>query len=143
MNPQLLRIPEPDGPEAELLRQAGSLPPLSPMLRQQVLATCDRQITVGRILRAAKAASLTLALLALAVFIFRYFQPTQPMVAEQQSSGVSISASPEIPAVPPSLNSPGISSNEPANPAIQSNFSTPIPKLNQSPDIISNTRQRP
>ncbi|MFM7036084.1 MAG: hypothetical protein ACKO2L_00030 [Planctomycetaceae bacterium] len=51
MNSDFLRIPEPSGPESELLRSAASLPQLSPELRNRVLSSCRRQIVVGRTIR--------------------------------------------------------------------------------------------
>ncbi|MFM7057975.1 MAG: hypothetical protein ACKO2P_13735, partial [Planctomycetota bacterium] len=51
MNSDFLRIPEPSGPETELLKSAATLPQLSPQLRQRVLAACNRQLVVGKALR--------------------------------------------------------------------------------------------
>jgi hypothetical protein len=143
MNPQFLRIPEPNGPEAQLLRQAAQLPQLSPQLRQQVLTTCGRHIIAGRFIRAAKAAIVTAALLLLAVSVFRYFQPTRPTFAEQQSSGLPSTQTPKTSVSPSSHISAGFSVPPAANPAIQGEFPTPLPKIHQPPDIISNTLQRP
>lgn len=54
MNSDFLRIPEPSGPESDLLRSAASLPQLSPELRHRVLSSCNRQIVVGRTIRTAQ-----------------------------------------------------------------------------------------
>jgi hypothetical protein len=59
MNSDFLRIPEPSGPESELLRSAASLPQLSPELRHRVLSTCNRQIIVGRTIRTAQQLAVT------------------------------------------------------------------------------------
>ncbi|MEY3175174.1 MAG: hypothetical protein RLZZ436_3088 [Planctomycetota bacterium] len=61
MNSDFLRIPEPSGPEAELLRSAASLPQLSPELRLNVLAECSRQLVIGRTIRATRTAAVVLS----------------------------------------------------------------------------------
>ena len=144
MNPQFLRIPEPNGPEAELLRQAANLPKLSPHLRQQLLTTCRRQVIFGRLIRAAKTTSLVAALLLVAVVVLRYYlRPPQPSLAEQQSPYTTTTSASATPGSPSTQISAGLPGNSSANPAIHPDFQIPLPKINQSPDIISNTRSRP
>jgi len=48
MNNPLPNIPEPSSPEHDLLRNAGSLPVLTPGLRDRVLLNCHQQVRYGR-----------------------------------------------------------------------------------------------
>ena len=48
MNNPSFRLPEPNLPEHQLLREAGSLPQLSTALRDRVLIDCQRQVRYGR-----------------------------------------------------------------------------------------------
>jgi hypothetical protein len=70
MNSDFLRIPEPSGPETQLLQSAAPLPTLSPELRQRVLTGCSRQIVVGKAIRASQQLAAVAASVAVLCWLF-------------------------------------------------------------------------
>jgi hypothetical protein len=124
MNPQFLRLPEPSGPESELLRSAAELPQLSPELRKRVMAACHRQLVTGRLIRAGQRTVLAAVLLAGLIAGWRYWQrPVEPVAAPPASAQSPVQqgftseyrpgeqSSPLPPATPQLRQSPGVPGN--------------------------------
>jgi hypothetical protein len=83
MNSNFLRIPEPSGPETQLLKAAATLPQLSPELRQRVLADCSRQLVVGKAIRTGQQTAMLLSsVVGIAVFVWLLLPGTAPPAAQ-------------------------------------------------------------
>ncbi|MEY3456966.1 MAG: hypothetical protein RL215_123 [Planctomycetota bacterium] len=129
MNPQFLRLPEPGGPERDLLRSAGEFPTLSPQLRERVLAVCHRQLVVGRLIRGGQRALLAALLLAGVVAGWRYWQSSP-------SPSAALPAPAQSPA--PTGYTPGFSPG-----GRSSDLQSPMPQPTPFSEIPDETRLRP
>ena len=102
MNSDFLRIPEPSGPETQLLRSAAPLPTLSPQLRQRVLAGCSRQLVVGKAIRAGQQlATVAASVAGVAVLIWLLLPGTASQPAPTTTSGPPADTLLQPPGLPP------------------------------------------
>ncbi|MFM8478111.1 MAG: hypothetical protein ACKOEO_20185 [Planctomycetaceae bacterium] len=102
MNSDFLRIPEPSGPETQLLRSAAPLPTLSPELRQRVLTGCSRQIVVGKAIRAGQQfATVAASVAGVAVLIWLFLPGTTPQTGRNTTADSPADSLLQAPGLPP------------------------------------------
>ena len=119
MNDPTLNIPEPSLPEHNLLREAGSLPQLTPGLRDRVLINCQKQIIYGRRADRVRVVGSVVAagLMVLLVWNCRWTARPTPQ-AKPLPQGT---AQKQAPAATYPYTGPGMSSENPAA-AVESDF---------------------
>jgi hypothetical protein len=110
MNDPSLNIPEPSLPEHNLLREAGSLPRLTPGLRDRVLLNCHKQLRYGRRVDRLRVAGSVVAACLMVLLIWNCRWPVRP--ASQATPLPQDTASQNAPVPKYPYSSPGMISED-------------------------------